>query len=124
MKSINRVTLMGHIVADPQVKVTKSGKSVSTFALATNNEWLDSDGVLNKSTDFHRIVVWDGLAKLCSTHLRKGTPVYLEGRLTNRSYEGKDKIRHYVTEVVGRHVNILKWEAKKKGIQTKELAAV
>jgi single-strand DNA-binding protein len=124
MKSINRVTFLGHIVADPQGKVTKTGKDVSTFALATNNEWLDAEGELKKSTDFHRVVAWEGLARLCKTHLKKGTPVYIEGRLSNRSYEGKDKTRHFITEVVAKNVNILKWEDSRKTIQTKELAAV
>lgn len=122
MKSLNRVTFMGHLVADPEIKSTKSGKSVSTFALATNNEWFDSDGVLQKSVDYHRIVAWESLADLCKKFLRKGSPVYLEGRLTNRAYEGKDKLRHYITEVVLNQLQILQWEASKKAVQTKELA--
>jgi len=124
MKSLNRVTFMGHLVADPEIKSTKSGKSVSTFALATNNEWFDSDGVLQKSVDYHRIVAWESLADLCKKFLRKGSPVYLEGRLTNRAYEGKDKLRHYITEVVLNQLQILQWEASKKAVQAKELAAV
>ncbi len=122
MKSLNRVTFMGHLVADPEIKSTKSGKSVSTFALATNNEWFDSDGVLQKSVDYHRIVAWESLADLCKKFLRKGSPVYLEGRLTNRAYEGKDKLRHYITEVVLNQLQILQWEASKKAVQAKELA--
>ena len=122
MKSLNRVTFMGHLVADPEIKSTKSGKSVSTFALATNNEWFDSDGVLQKSVDYHRIVAWESLADLCKKFLRKGSPVYLEGRLTNRAYEGKDKLRHYITEVVLNQLQILQWEASKKAVQAQELA--
>ena len=69
MKSINRVSILGHVVADPEIKVTKSGKSVSNFAVATNNEWYDSERG-EKSADFHRIVSWK-LAELCVRHLRK-----------------------------------------------------
>ena len=64
MKSVNRVTFLGHVVADPNLNKTKNGKSVTNFALATNNEWLDGDGVLQKSVDYHRIVAWEGLANL------------------------------------------------------------
>jgi len=124
MKSVNRVTFLGHIVADPELRTTKSGKDVSSFAVATNNEWFDSDGVQQKSVDFHRVVAWEGLAKLCSQHLKKGSPIYIEGRLTNRSYEGNDKLRHYITEVIANNVHILKWQAEKKSVETKELAVV
>ncbi len=123
MKSVNRCTFLGHVVADPELKVTKNGKSVTTFAIATNNEWFDSEGELCKSVDFHRVVAWDGLAKVSAEHLAKGSPLYLEGRLTNRSYEGSDKMTHYITEVVAKNLHILRWKAEKKTVETKELAA-
>lgn len=123
MKSINRVTFLGNIVADPQTKVTKSGRHVTTFAVATNNEWFDSEGELQKSVDFHRVVSWEGLAKVCAKYLKKGHPVYLEGRLTNRSYEGSDKIKHYMTEVVLNDVHILKWEEKSQSVEAEALAS-
>lgn len=119
MKSINRVTFLGHIVADPQLKTTKNQKRVVTYAIATNNEWLDSEGELKKSVDFHRVVAWDKLADICSKYLHKGTPVYLEGRLTNRSYEGNDHMTHYITEVVAQSVTLLEWH---QGKQTVEMA--
>lgn len=122
MKNINRVTLMGHIVNDPEIKKTKTGLSVTSFALATNNEWRDSEGTLKKSADFHRVVAWEKLAEIVCKYLKKGSPVYLEGRLTNRSYEGKDKINYFVTEIQARDVHILKWDSKKT-VETVELAA-
>ncbi len=123
MKSVNRATLMGHVVADPELRSTKSGKLVATFALATNNEWLDSDGEQQRSVDFHRIVSWEALAKLCKDHVKKGSPLYLEGRLVNRSYEDKDKNRRFITEVVSERINLLRWEAEKKEVATKELVS-
>lgn len=113
---------MGHIVAKPELSKTKTGKSVSHFALATNNEWFDSEGVAQRSVDFHRIVAWEGLAQLCEKNLTKGSPVYVEGRLTNRCYESKDKSRRYITEVVADRINILSWKPKDKKVETKELA--
>lgn len=122
MKSINHVSILGHVVADPQIKSTKSGKSVLSFAIATNNEWLDAEGTLKKSADFHRVVAWEGLAEICSKHLRKGSPVFVEGRLTNRAYEGADKIMHYVTEVVLNDVHLLRFEKEQQTVESKELA--
>lgn len=121
MKSINRVTLLGHIVADPELKSTKSSKPVTSFAIATNNEWYDAEGELKKSTDFHRVVAWDHLAELCTKFLQKGSPIFLEGRLTNRSYEGKDNMTHYITEVVATHVTLLEYAETRKHIETKTL---
>lgn len=123
MKSINRVTFLGHVVNDPEVRSTKNGKLLCTFALATNNEWLDSDGVLQRSTDFHRIVAWDGLANIVSKNLKKGTPVHLEGRLTHRSYEGKDQMRYFITEVVVNQLFILEWSSKEKTVEAREIAS-
>ncbi len=122
MKSINRVSILGHVVADPQLKSTKSGKSVLSFAIATNNEWYDGDGVLKKSADFHRTVAWGRLAELCNDHLRKGSPVFVEGRLTNRAYEGNDKVMHYVTEVVLDDVHLLRYEKDAKTVESEELS--
>ncbi len=121
MKSVNRVTLLGHIVADLELKSTKTGKSVTSFAIATNNEWFDAEGELMKSTDFHRIVAWDHLAELSSKFLQKGSPIYLEGRLTNRSYEGKDNMTHYITEVVATHVTLLQIGENRKNVEPKTL---
>lgn len=120
---MNRVTLLGHIVADPQVKSTKNGKQVSNFALATNNEWFDENGELQRSVDFHRLVAWEKLSNLAERYLEKGTPLLVEGRLTNRSYEGKDKMRHYITEVVVNKMHILKWKKESNSVEAKELAA-
>jgi len=122
MKSVNRVTFLGHLAADPELRSTKNGKSVASFAIATNSEWFDADGVLQKSVDFHRVVAWDKLGELCAKHLFKGSPVYLEGRLTNRSYDGKDNIKRYVTEVIASNLHILKWKEDKKSVEAKELA--
>lgn len=119
---MNRVSILGHVVADPQIKSTKSGKSVSSFAIATNNEWLDQEGTLKKSADFHRVVAWEKLAEICSQHLRKGSPVLVEGRLTNRAYEGVDKIMHYVTEVVLNDVHLFKYEKDRQTVETQEFS--
>lgn len=127
MKSINRVTFLGHIVADPELRTTKNQKRVTHFALATNNEWFDAEGELKKSVDFHRVVAWDGLAEVCTRHLHKGSPIFIEGRLTNRAYEGNDKLTHYITEVVANNVTLLDWQKEanpeSEKVRTEELVA-
>ena len=115
--------ILGHVVADPEIKSTKSGKSVLSFAIATNNEWFDHEGTLKKSADFHRMVAWERLAEICAQHLHKGSPVLVEGRLTNRSYEGADKAMHYVTEVVLNDVHLMRYEKDQKSVESEELAA-
>lgn len=122
MKSVNRVTLLGHVVADPQIKSTKSGKQVANFAVATNNEWFDHNGELQRSVDFHRVVAWERLASVTEQFLTKGSPILLEGRLTNRSYESKDKMRKYITEVVVNNLHLLKWKQENNSVEAKELA--
>ena len=122
MKSINRVSILGRVVADPELKATKSGKSVSSFAIATNNEWYDSEGEVKKSADFHRIVSWGKLAELCSRHLRKGSPVFVEGRLTNRSYEGSDKNTHYITEIVLNDLHLVPFERSNQTADARSIA--
>lgn len=104
--------LMGNLTADPELRKTKTGKSVVTFSLATNNEWFDNEGELQKTSDFHRVVAWEGLAEVSKKYLKKGSAVFLEGRLSNRSYEGKDKIRRFVTEVVATSLHLMP-----KGVQ-------
>lgn len=123
MKSVNRVTLLGHVAADPSLHETKSGKAVVHFPVATNNEWLDSDGNPQRDVNFHRIVAWQGLANLCNKHLKKGTPIYLEGRLTNRSYEAQDRMKHFITEILLNTIHILKWQENGQQVATEELAA-
>ena len=122
MKNINRVTLMGHLAADPEFKSTQTGKKVCVAVLATNNEWRDNDGQNQKAVDFHRVIAWDHLAERCHRELKKGSPVWAEGRLSNRSYEGKDSVRHYVTEVNLQNIYLIEWKEKDQRVETRELA--
>jgi single-strand DNA-binding protein len=115
MKSLNRVSLLGHLVADPEVRETKNGNNVANFAIATNHRWKDSDGEKQGITDFHRIVAWKKLGDLCGEYLKKGSSVYLEGQLRNRSYDTAEGEKRYTTEIIARDVNILTWKKGDKG---------
>jgi single-strand DNA-binding protein len=98
-RTLNKVQLIGRLGADPEAQTTPSGKQLTTFSLATNRQWTGQDGTLNVETDWHRIIAWSTLAETCAAHLRKGRLVYIEGRLTYRSWEA-DGQTHQRCEVI------------------------
>lgn len=100
---VNKVILFGNITKDPQVKALPSGSSVCSFSIATNRTWKNKDGEKQESTDYHNIVAFGRTAENIAQYLRKGSSLYIEGRLQTRSYE-KDDQKRYVTEVVADHV--------------------
>lgn len=115
MKTINKVILVGHLVADPEVRETQKGDSVATFRIATDrySGAKDQDQDPNRVTaDFHNVVAWDKLAEVVRDHLKKGMAVYVEGRLQNRSYELPDETRRFVTEIRLDTLSILTWKDK------------
>lgn len=99
-KSVNKVTLIGNLTRDPELKYTPAGTAVCSFGLATNRSWSTATGELKEDVQFHRIIAWQKLAELCSKILAKGRKIYLEGRLTYRTYIGKDNIQRSITEII------------------------
>ena len=99
-RSLNRVELIGNLARAPELKTTQSGKSVASFAIATNKTWKDANGDQQESVQFHNITAWGRLAEICGEYLSKGSLVYAEGELTHRSWEDEDGNRKYRTEVV------------------------
>lgn len=107
MRSLNKVVLMGYLAADPELKSTTTGTTVTTFKIATNRDWKSADGERHEATDFHKIVAWKGLADICGKHLKKGSGVYLEGKLMNHEFKDKKGENRFVTEIVADLVNFL-----------------
>jgi single-strand DNA-binding protein len=99
-KSLNRVQLIGNLTRDPELRYTPSGSAVCTFGLATNRSWTTDSGEKREEVDFHRIVVWNKLAELCSQFLTKGRKVYVEGRLSTRNWAGQDGVQKTTTEII------------------------
>ena len=99
-RSINKVTLIGNLGKDPELRYTSSGVAVATFSVATNESWKDQDGNVQDKTQWHNLVAWKKLAEICGEYLKKGSKVYLEGRLQYRSYDDKNGVKKYVTEIV------------------------
>lgn len=99
-RSINRVILLGNLTRDPELKYTPAGTAVCTFGVATNRTWTTQDGQTKEDVQYHRVVAWQKLAELCGKLLTKGRKVYLEGRITYRSFTGKDGQQRSITEIV------------------------
>lgn len=101
-KALNRVTLLGNLGQDPEFKVTPQGSSVCTLNMATTESYKDKNsGEWKDTTEWHRITLWDSLADTANKYLKKGNKVYIEGKLKTRSYDDKDGVKRYVTEVQG-----------------------
>ena len=104
--NLNKVFLIGRIATDIEMKSTPNGQSVSTFSLATSRKWKDKSGQLQEDSQFHRIVLWARLAEIASQFLSKGSLVMIEGRIQNRSWEDKNGIKRYTTEIVGENLQM------------------
>lgn len=100
MKSVNRVMLLGNVTRDPELKSTGNGQSVCTFGLATNRVWRDSEGVRQSLPEYHNLVAWGGLGEFCGQHVRKGKPLFIEGYLKTRSWDGTEGTKVFRTEIV------------------------
>ncbi len=99
-RSLNRVQLIGNLTRDPELRYTPQGTGVCTFGLATNRSWTTDNGDKKEEAEYHKIVAWNKLGELCSQLLTKGRKVYVEGRLSTRSWTGQDGVQKSTTEIV------------------------
>lgn len=104
-RSVNKAILVGRLGSDAETRYTPSGTPVSRVSLAMNRQWTDSDQQLHQETDWMAIVIWK--MENLAAYLIKGTKVYVEGRLQTRSYDDKDGVKRYVTEVVAQNIVLL-----------------
>ena len=104
--SVNKVILLGRLGKDPEVRTLESGKKVATFSLATSETYKDKSGNKQESTEWHNIVLWEGLAGIVEQYCKKGDQVYISGSIRTRSWE-KDGEKRYTTEILGRELQML-----------------
>lgn len=97
---LNKVILMGNLTRDPELKALPSGIKVASISLATNRVWKDKDGVRQESTEYHNLVSFGRQAETLSQYCKKGSSIYIEGRMQTRSWDGQDGQKRYRTEVV------------------------
>ena len=114
MIGVNRVTLLGNLGSDPEIKKTSSGQSIALFNLATSNIWTNREGQRQEHTEWHRIVIWGKLAENCAEYLSKGQKAYVEGRLQTRSWEDDKGQKKYTTEIVASQVLFLSGSPERK----------
>ncbi|MCP4583129.1 MAG: single-stranded DNA-binding protein [candidate division Zixibacteria bacterium] len=107
MASVNKAILIGNLGKDPELRYTPSGQAVASFSIATTRKWRDKDGQPQEQTDWHNIVVWGRMAETAKEYLAKGRPVYIEGRIQNRSYDDKEGNKRYISEVVATTMQFL-----------------
>ena len=106
-RCLNRATLIGYLGADPEIRTTPGGARVAQFSLATTRRWTDADGKPKEKTQWHRVAVWDSLPGtfgFVETYVRKGDRVFVEGEIDYRSYEDRDGVTRWATEIRGSEV--------------------
>jgi single-strand DNA-binding protein len=107
MASVNKAILIGNLGADPELRYTPNGQAVTSLRIATTDKYKDKSGVQQSRTEWHNIVLWGRLAEIARDYLKKGSPVYIEGRIQYRSYDDKDGIKRYRTDIVGQSLQLL-----------------
>lgn len=108
MSTLNKVTLIGYLGRDPETRSTAAGDSVAQFTLATTETWKDkATGEKREATEWHRVVLYRKLAEIAGQYLKKGSLVYVEGRLQTRKWTGKDDVERYVVEIIADDLRML-----------------
>jgi single-strand DNA-binding protein len=108
MASVNKVILIGNLGRDPEVRYAPSGSAICNVTLATSRQWKDkTSGEKQEETEWHRVVFYDRLAEIAGEYLKKGRPVYVEGRLKTRKWTDKDGVEKYTTEIVADQMQLL-----------------
>ncbi len=121
MAGVNKVILVGRLGRDPEVRYTPSGVAVANFSMATSEEWKDKDsGEKKERTEWHRIVAWRRLGEICGEYLRKGSQIYIEGKLQTRDWEDRDGNKRYTTEIVAQSMQMLDSPAREGKAQSEE----
>ena len=92
--NLNKAMIIGNLTRDPELRNTANGQAVASFSVATNLVWTDQSGQQQKKVEFHNIVAWQKLADICRQYLKKGSKIYIEGRLQTKNWEDDKKIKH------------------------------
>jgi len=104
---LNKAMIIGRLTRDPELRNIPSGQSVTSFGLATNRSWKGTDGQKQEQVEYHNIVLWGRLAEIASQYLKKGSRIYLEGRLQTRDWTAQDGSKKRSTEIIGENMIML-----------------
>jgi single-strand DNA-binding protein len=105
--NLNKAMIIGNLTRDPEVRNTPNGATVASFSVATNFVWKDQAGQKQERVEYHNVVAWRRLAEICGQYLKRGSKVYIEGRLQTRDWTGQDGVKRYRTEIVAENMIML-----------------
>jgi single-strand DNA-binding protein len=114
MKSLNKVQLIGNVGKEPEIKYLPNGTAMASLSIATTDSFKNKSGEWEESTEWHKVVLFGTLAQNAEKYLKKGSKVYIEGKLKTRSWDDKDGKKHYMTEILGNEILFLDGKAEKK----------
>lgn len=100
MAGVNKVILIGNVGNDPQIKILDGGVKVANFSLATSESYRDKSGNKIENTTWHKLVLWKGLAEISEKYLKKGSKIFVEGKIQNRTWTDKEGVKQYTTEIL------------------------
>lgn len=104
---LNKVMLIGRLGADPEVRYTPDGAMIVNFRMATDESYKNKQGEKVQKSEWHKVITFGKLADICSRYLKKGKLIYLEGRLQTRTWDDKDGVKHYMTEIIGNNMQMI-----------------
>jgi single-strand DNA-binding protein len=107
MAGVNKVILLGNLGKDPEIRTLESGAKLARVSLATNEYYKNKNGEMVERTEWHNVILWHRRAELAEKFLKRGSPLYVEGRIQTRSWDDKDGNKRYTTEVIGDVVNLI-----------------
>lgn len=107
MASVNKVILIGNLGNDPEIRYMPDGTAVATLSIATTDTWKDKNGEKQEKTEWHRVVIYRKLAEIAGEYLRKGRPVYIEGRLKTDKWTDKQGVERYTTNIIATDLKML-----------------
>ena len=116
-KGVNKVIIVGNLGRDPEVRYMPNGNAVANITVATSESWKDQQGQMQERTEWHRIVLYRRLAEIAGEYLRKGSKVYLEGRLQTREWQDQQGQKRYTTEIIANEMQMLDGKPQSQGLQ-------
>ena len=118
---LNRVSLLGRLTRDPEVRSTSTGKTVTSITIATGRAWKNDQGVKQERSEFHNCVLWGKLGEIAGQYLAKGRKVFFEGRLETRDWTGQDGVKRYRTEIIGDNLIMLDGNGNKQRAEDEKM---
>lgn len=107
MSSVNKAIILGNVGKDPEIRYSADGKAIANFSVATSSSWKDKTGAKQEQTEWHRISAFGKLAEIIGEYIKKGSQIYIEGRIQTRKWQDKDGVEKYTTEIIADQMTML-----------------